>query len=327
MSITVAKFGGSSLKDNECLFKAAAAIKNEVDHNKKVVVVVSARGKTTDFLIKSAKEICPSYSIPPRELDSLLATGEQMSAAMFALALRELSVNAVSLTGEKAGILTNSNSGSAEILNIDTTRITDLLNQGFVVVVAGFQGADKNGKITTLGRGGSDTTAAALAVKLSAGECLIYTDVNGIYTADPRVIEKAKKYDSVSFDIMVEFAGLGARVLSHDSTKIAAENKLNLFVLSPLGRDSKTKLSEQTLPRYSDIVGVTLKTANSRSVISAVCAESGKAEYYANRAIHALSDNGIVCMDSEIKNLSFSITVAEVVSKNALKILHNLFFE
>ena len=144
MSITVAKFGGSSLKDNECLFKAAAAIKNEVDHNKKVVVVVSARGKTTDFLIKSAKEICPSYSIPPRELDSLLATGEQMSAAMFALALRELSVNAVSLTGEKAGILTNSNSGSAEILNIDTTRITDLLNQGFVVVVAGFQGADIN---------------------------------------------------------------------------------------------------------------------------------------------------------------------------------------
>lgn len=326
MPITVAKFGGSSLKDNECIFRAAAAIKSEVYKGKRVVVVVSARGKTTDSLIDSAKEICASDSIPLHEMDKLLSTGETASAALFAMALLELSVKSVSLTGEKAGILTDSNFGNADIINIDTRKILELLNEGYVVVVAGFQGADENGNTTTLGRGGSDTTAAALANALKADECLIYTDVNGVYTADPRTIISSKKYDSVSFDTMVEFSRLGAKVLSFNSAKIAAENNINLYVLSPADHNNKTRISDETLPKYSDIVGVTLQEANSRGIVSAVCSDNNKTEYYLHRALHALKENGIICFNSKQNELSFSITVSRDDAVRSLKILHTIFF-
>ena len=283
MNITVAKFGGSSLKDNKSLFIAASAIKQLVKSGKNVVVVVSARGKTTDSLIKSAEEVCGSDNIPKKELDNLLATGEQMSAALFAMALNKISVKSVSLTGEKAGIITNSEHNNASICEIKTKRIEDLLLDGYTVVVAGFQGADLNGNITTLGRGGSDTTAAALSVALNAESCLIYTDLNGIYTADPRKIQSSKKYDSVSFHEMEEFSRLGAKVLSFGSAEIAAKNKVKMYVLSPSEQDNKTLLCEQTLPRYSDITGVTIKSTSDESIISAVCADSEKTPYYLNK--------------------------------------------
>jgi aspartate kinase len=211
--IVVQKYGGSSVATTEKIAIVARRVAQRAEHAQ-VVVVVSAMGDTTDELISMAKSLC---ALPDdREMDKLLATGEQASSALLAMALHELGKGAVSLTGGQAGIITERTAGKARILKIDGKRLKEELNKGSVVVVAGFQGITENASwadITTLGRGGSDTTAVALAAALKADACEIYTDVDGVYTADPRVVSDARKLDTISYEEMLEMAGQGARVM------------------------------------------------------------------------------------------------------------------
>ncbi len=211
MGIIVQKYGGSSVATPERIKQVASRIQKRVEEGDSLVIVVSAMGKSTDQLIQLAQEIDQTPS--EREMDMLLATGEQVSIAMLAIALNKLGVPAVSLTGWQAGILTEAAHGAARILEIDAKSIEGYLSTGNVVIVAGFQGVSENGGITTLGRGGSDTTAVALAATLQADRCEIYTDVDGIYTTDPRVVTSARKLEHISYDEMLELANLGAGVL------------------------------------------------------------------------------------------------------------------
>ena len=204
MDTVVLKFGGSSVADNIKLNIVAEKIKSFYEENKKVVVVVSAQGKTTDGLIKEAMSLS---SVPnERELDVLLSTGEQISMAKVAILLNRLGMPAISLTGWQAGIYTNNTNQDAIIEDIDTSRIEKELEQGKIVIVAGFQGINPNMDITTLGRGGSDTTAVALAAKLKASKCYIFSDVDGVYTADPRQTKVARKINTLSYTEMLDIA-------------------------------------------------------------------------------------------------------------------------
>src|SRR5213082_810950 len=195
-----------------------------------VVVVVSARGDTTDELIELAREI--SEQPPAREMDMLLSTGEQISIALMAMAIQSLGQPAISFTGAQIGIVTDSFHNKARIKNISTQRIRQALNEGRVVIVAGFQGIDENYNITTLGRGGSDTTAVALAAVLGADACEIYTDVDGVYTTDPRVVPEARKIDRISYDEMLELASLGAGVMHSRSIEFAKKYGVPIHVRS-----------------------------------------------------------------------------------------------
>lgn len=217
--LIVQKYGGSSVATNELIFNVAKRVKKSLEEGNQLVVVVSAQGKTTDNLLNLAKEINNNPS--KREMDVLISTGEQQSTALLAMALESLNIDVISLTGMQAGIFTSSNYGNAKVLSINTIRIKKELEKGKVVIVAGFQGVEINGDITTLGRGGSDTTAVSLAAALKADRCEIYSDVDGIYTADPRVVEKAVKLEEVSFDEMLELASMGAKVLHNRAVEIA----------------------------------------------------------------------------------------------------------
>lgn len=232
MSLIVQKFGGSSVRDTERLYHVAKRIARSFRQGNQVVVVVSAQGKTTDRLVEKAKEVSPAPS--PREMDVLLSSGEQMSISLLAMALHRLNCPAVSLCGWQVGIRTNGNHQNARIQQVETERIRQLLEQGMVVIVAGFQGVDEKGDITTLGRGGSDTTAVALAAALQADRCQIFTDVEGVYTADPRIVEGAIKWQEISYNDMLVMASMGAKVLHDRSVELAKEKRLCLEVLSSL---------------------------------------------------------------------------------------------
>ena len=213
MALIVQKFGGTSVKDRSRIFNVARIVANTRNAGNDVVVVVSAQGDTTDDLIAKAQEITNSPS--SREMDMLLATGEQISIALLAMALQEIGVSAISLTGWQAGFVTDRAYSRARIKRLDTERVESELARNRVVVVAGFQGLNRSDDITTLGRGGSDTSAVALAAALHADRCQIYTDVEGVFTADPRKIPKATRLKEITFDEMLELASLGAQVL-HD---------------------------------------------------------------------------------------------------------------
>ena len=232
MSLLVMKFGGSSVKDLEGLTRAAAHIAREVRRGALVAAVVSARGDATDRLLEEAASV--SGLPDPRELDALLAAGEQMSAALLAMRLDALGVPALSLTGWQAGFLTGDRHGDAPVLRVEAQRVRDALAAHRVPVVAGFQGVDRLGDLTTLGRGGSDTSAVALAAALNADECRIYTDVDGVYTADPRTDPSAKKLDFVDYDLMLAMARGGAKVLHDRAVLLAKKHRVRLWVLSSL---------------------------------------------------------------------------------------------
>ena len=212
MSLIVQKFGGSSVRDYAHLLRMARIVKSRVDEGDDVVVVLSAQGDTTDGLLQKAKEISERPS--PRELDMLLSAGEQMSAALGAMTLRSIGVEAVSLCAWQIPIETDGTHGNAEIELIDTARIRKELAEGHVVVAAGFQGVDERGDVTTLGRGGSDTSAVALAAALKAAELIIYTDVDGIFSSDPRICKNAVRREVISYDDMLLLAQKGAQVLA-----------------------------------------------------------------------------------------------------------------
>ncbi|NMA02133.1 MAG: aspartate kinase [Clostridia bacterium] len=230
MALIVKKFGGSSVADATKIKKVAQIINNRVNEGNKVVVVVSAQGNTTDELIALAREVNPKPSA--REMDMLLATGEQISIALLAMALDAINIPVISLTGPQVGIVTDTEHTKARIKGIETSRIDKELNENKVVIVAGFQGRDDQNEIYTLGRGGSDTTAVALAAALKADICEIYTDVDGIYTCDPRVVPEASKLAEITYDEMLELASLGAKVLHPRAVELAKLYKVPLCVRS-----------------------------------------------------------------------------------------------
>ena len=230
MSLIVQKYGGTSVGTPERIRAVARRVARYKSLGHQVVVVVSAMSGETNRLISLAKEIMEEPD--PRELDVMVSTGEQVSIGMTALALIDLGIKAKSYTGSQVKILTDDAHTKARILKIDHNNIQDDLDKGYVVVVAGFQGVDEQGNITTLGRGGSDTTGVALAAALKADECQIYTDVDGIYTTDPRVVPEAKKLDSITFEEMLEMASLGSKVLQIRSVEFAGKYKVKLRVLS-----------------------------------------------------------------------------------------------
>lgn len=252
--LVVKKFGGSSVADKERIFNVARRCIEDYEKGNDVVVVLSAMGKATDGLIAKAHEINPNP--PKRELDMLLVTGEQVSVALMAMAMSSLGVPAVSLNAAQVVMHTSSAYGSAKLKRIDVERIRHELESRRIVIVTGFQGINKYDDFTTLGRGGSDTTAVALAAALHADVCEIYTDVEGVYTADPRVVPNARKLAEVSYDEMLEFASLGAKVLHNRSVEMAKKYGVKLVVLSSLTRAEGTIVKEETKVERTLISGV-----------------------------------------------------------------------
>ena len=242
MDTIVLKFGGSSVSDNINLNIVAKKIIELKEEGNNIICVVSAQGKTTDNLIKEAKELS---AVPnEREMDALLSTGEQMSAAKLAILLNMLGHKAISLTGWQAGIYTNSVYQSSKIINIDVTRINKELNQGKIVIVTGFQGVDEKENITTLGRGGSDTTAVAIAAAIKAKHCYIFSDVDGVYTADPRDVKLAHKLNSISYEEMSYISGEGAKVLHDRCVELAEKYNMPIIAACTFNKNNGTEIND-----------------------------------------------------------------------------------
>ena len=242
MEITVMKFGGTSVANSDRMASAAQKIAREAKKGRGVVAVVSAQGKLTDELIAKAKELNADPAL--REMDALLSAGEQISSSLLAMAVAAQGVPSVAMSGWQAGFITTDNFGSARIKSLETERVTAALNDGKAVIVAGFQGIS-NGDITTLGRGGSDTSAVALAAALGADICRIYTDVDGVYTADPRIVKTARKLDGITYDEMFEMASLGAGVMHNRSIKLAKKYNVPLEVRSSFSDNEGTIIKER----------------------------------------------------------------------------------
>src|SRR5689334_19724288 len=283
--LIVQKYGGTSVGNTERSKNVAARVAKYHAKGDKIVVVVSAMSGVTDNLIKLAKQLMPLPS--EREMDMLLATGEQTTIALSAIALHALGIEAVSLTGAQAGIVTDGVHTKAKIQNISPKRIHDLMNQGNVVIVAGFQGQTLEGQVTTLGRGGSDLTAIALAAALKAELCQIYTDVDGVYTADPRIVPKARKLDEISYDEMLELASLGAKVMQSRSVEFAKKFGVIFEVRSSLNDNPGTIVKEETQSMESVVIrGVSLDKNQAKVTLAHVPDKPGVAA----RIFKALGD-------------------------------------
>ncbi len=267
--IVVQKYGGTSVGDTTKIQNVARRIKRYHDEGNKVAVVVSAMGHTTDELVDLADKI--SQNPPKREMDMLLSTGEQVSIALLAIALNEIGVPAQSFTGSQVKILTDGNFSNAKIEMIDRTRIDEAFNKNKVVIVAGFQGIDKDQNIVTLGRGGSDTSAVALAASLGADECEIYTDVDGVYTADPRKIPNAKMHKQITYEEMLELASLGAGVLHSRSVELGMNYNVVIHVRSSFhDKPGTLVMSEDKIMEKMKVSGVTAKGDQARVTIADV---------------------------------------------------------
>lgn len=262
----VQKYGGSSLANNDRIFNVANRIVEAYKKGNKLVVVLSAQGNTTDNLIKKAQEINKTPS--KRELDMLIATGEQQSIALMTMAIQSLGHNAVSLTGSQVGILTTSVHGDSRIKEVYTERINQELDKNNIVIVAGFQGESNSKDITTLGRGGSDTTAVAIAASIKADICEIYTDVEGVYTADPRIVKNAKKLETISYDEMLELANLGAKVLHNRSVEMAKKYNVALLVKSSFTNAEGTIVREEKSVETNNIRGVAIDKKIAKMTLS-----------------------------------------------------------
>ena len=262
MSLIVQKFGGSSVRDAQRIRNVAGIIAETYLEGNDVLVVLSAQGDTTDDLIAKAEEINSHPS--KREMDMLLATGEQISVALCAMALESMGLPCVSLTAWQVGIQTTAVHGDARIKRIDSERVQAELDQHRIVLITGFQGMDRAGDVTTLGRGGSDTSAVALAAAFRAKLCQIYTDVDGVYTADPRIVPNARHLDEITYDDMLELASQGAGVLHNRSVELAKKFRVDLEVLSSLERKPGTKVKEVTKVEKTTIAGVAKDTSIAR---------------------------------------------------------------
>ena len=262
MSLIVQKFGGSSVRDAQRIRNVAGIIAETYLEGNDVLVVLSAQGDTTDDLIAKAEEINSHPS--KREMDMLLSTGEQISVALCAMALESMGLPCVSLTAWQVGIQTTAVHGDARIKRIDSERVQAELDQHRIVLITGFQGMDRAGDVTTLGRGGSDTSAVALAAAFRAKLCQIYTDVDGVYTADPRIVPNARHLDEITYDEMLELASQGAGELHNRSVELAKKFRVDLEVLSSLERKPGTKVKEVTKVEKTTIAGVAKDTSIAR---------------------------------------------------------------
>ena len=298
MALIVQKYGGTSVGNPDRIKNVAARVAKYRAKGDQVVVVVSAMSGVTDNLIKLAREIMPLPN--EREMDMLLATGEQTTIALTAIALHALDVPAVSLTGAQAGIVTDGVHTKARIHNITPKQVHSALNAGNVVIVAGFQGQTPDGQITTLGRGGSDLTAIAMAAALKADLCQIYTDVDGVYTADPRIVPGAKKLDEVSYDEMLELASLGAKVMQSRSVEFAKKFGVVFEVRSSLNDNPGTIVKEETKSMEDIVVrGVSLDKNQAKVTLVAVPDKPGVSA----RVFKALGDAN-VNVDMIVQNIS-----------------------
>lgn len=275
MPLVVMKFGGSSVKDAERLRYVASLIKEKKDEGNDVVVVVSAQGDTTDDLIAKANEISRKPS--KREMDMLMAAGEQISSSLLAMTLSDMGCQAISLLGWQAGFITSSAHTQARIKEVKADRIKKELDQNKVVIVAGFQGICKYDDVTTLGRGGSDTSAVAIAAAMHADLCQIYTDVTGVFTADPRKVEGARKLQEISYDEMLELATLGAQVLNNRSVEMAKKYNIELEVLSSYQKERGTIVKEKVKMEKTLISGVAKDTDVARISVTCIPDEPGLA--------------------------------------------------
>jgi len=298
MGLIVQKYGGTSVADLDRIRKVAKRISRAYDRGDNLVVIISAMAGVTDGLIDMAKEITASPE--KRELDVLLATGEQTTAALLAMTLKAMDYPAKSLLGYQAEVLTDCAFGDARIIGIGADRIKDLVDRRNIVVVAGFQGIDENGNITTLGRGGSDTSAVAIAAVLKADSCEIYTDVNGIYTADPNICEKAQKIDTISYDEMLNMASLGAKVLQIRSIGFAKKYDVPVHVRSSFSEEEGTMVMNVDCGMESLMVSaVTHDKDQARITLKKVHDQPGVAA----KIFTPLADSGIV-VDMIVQNTS-----------------------
>ena len=296
-NIVVQKYGGTSVGNADKIFNVAKRVIETKNAGNDVVVVVSAMGKSTDELIEKAKSITLNPS--SRELDMLVSTGEQVSISMLSMAINSLGTPCVSLTGGQCGIKTVGKHKNARIKSIDTTRLESELDAGKVIVVAGFQGINELGDITTLGRGGSDTSAVAIACSLGADRCEIYTDVDGVYTTDPRKVTSATKIDKISYDEMLELASLGAGVLHPRAVELARKNNLALFVRSSLNNNSGTEISGVNSMEKAIVSGVVLDEDIAKISVMGVPDKPG----IAFKLFSALAANGVY-FDMIIQNVT-----------------------
>lgn len=318
-TIMVLKFGGSSIADNKKLELVAKRITKIYDKGNRVVVVLSAQGKTTDKLITEAKEL--SNDIPSRELDALVSCGEQMSTAKLSILLNYMGYSSVSLTGWQAGIFTNNNNQNASIIKIDTSRILKELDKEKIVIVTGFQGIDENLDITTLGRGGSDTTAVAIAAALHAKNCYIFSDVDGVYTTDPNKIENAQKIKNLSYEEMMQLSSEGAKVLHNRCVEIGEKFKIPIITKSTFNEEKGTIISDKI--EEDEVKSIIKKEVSRISIIG-----NGIIRNFdlIKNIIDFIRKKDLELLNFEISETKISIVFKNIIEDKNLKELHELIF-
>lgn len=320
MDTIVLKFGGSSLTNDENLKLVAEKIINYYNSNNRVVVVLSAQGKTTDKLIEEAKRL--SKNPNKRELDALLSVGEQISATKMSILLNSMGYPAVSLLGWQVGILTDDEHADAKIEKIDTYRLEKELNEGKIVILAGFQGINKEGNITTLGRGGSDTTAVSIAAILNAKHCYIYSDVEGVYTADPKKIKNAKQLDAISYEEMREISGEGAKVLHNRCVTIAEIYNVPIETKSTFNNKEGTLISNKF--EQKTIKSIVRNNNLSRiSIIGYGCSYNNE---ILNKIFNFIIEKDLKIFSINIDECKITINFKQEISDGLLQEFHDVLF-
>ena len=320
MDTIVLKFGGSSLTNDENLKLVAEKIINYYNSNNRVVVVLSAQGKTTDKLIEEAKRL--SKNPNKRELDALLSVGEQISSTKMSILLNSMGYLAVSLLGWQVGILTDDEHADAKIEKIDTYRLEKELNEGKIVILAGFQGINKEGNITTLGRGGSDTTAVSIAAILNAKHCYIYSDVEGVYTADPKKIKNAKQLDAISYEEMREISGEGAKVLHNRCVTIAEKYNVPIETKSTFNNKEGTLISNKF--EQKTIKSIVRNNNLSRiSIIGYGCSYNNE---ILNKIFNFIIEKDLKIFSINIDECKITINFKQEISDGLLQEFHDVLF-
>lgn len=325
MDTIVMKFGGSSVANDERLKMVAQKIIDMYNKENNIVVVLSAQGKTTDKLINEATELCKKTGfevVAPksqyfREMDMLLSSGEQISIAKLSILLNEMGYNAISLTGWQAGILTNSENQNAIIKNIDTSRILKELEKRKIVVIAGFQGFNENLDITTLGRGGSDTSAVAIAAALDAKECYIFSDVDGVYTADPNKIFTAKKIPALSYNEMIEISSEGAKVLHNRCAEIGDKFKIPIITKSTFNNKAGTIITD--IIEENTIKSVVKKDISRISIVGNGIIRNVD---FIKKVIDVIQDEKLEMLEFNVSESKISIDFKGIVDDRVLKEIH-----
>ena len=320
MGLIVLKFGGSSVADNDKLRIVANKIIDFKNQKNKVIVVVSAQGKTTDRLIEEANEL--SDNISKRELDVLLSCGEQISISKLAILLNSLGYNAISLTGWQVGIYTNNTNQNAIIERINTNRILEELNMNKIVIVAGFQGINEKLDITTLGRGGSDTTAVAIAAALKAKKCYIYSDVDGVYTTDPNKVKEAKKLSNISYDEMLEVSSEGAKVLHNRCIEIGDKFNIPIITESTFNNEKGSIISDKI--EENSVKSIVKKEISRISIVGNGVSRN---IYLIKNILNIIDTEKLDILNFEVSESKISITFKNIIEDKILNIFHNEIFK